>query len=142
MGKTKIAFFLITIFLLNACNGGKNKIPYVYVDITLQLDNPEFSALSVPGGYVYITGGFSGIIVYREDRDVFKAYERACPYDPECGRVYLNGDSLVLTDSACCGSKFSLRYDGAVLKGPSEQPLRQYKTIYYPETNTLRITNQ
>ena len=141
MRLAKLIIFLITFVFFISCNGSKNKIPYVYVDMTLNLDNPEFADLSVPGGYVYVTGGFNGIVVYRTSRDEFKAYERACPYDPECGRVYVVIDSLYLIDT-CCGSKFSLTYDGAVLKGPADQPLREYRTIYYPNSNTLQITNQ
>ena len=141
-GFTNLKFFLITLVLsFLACNGSKNKIPYVNVDITLNLDNPEFADLSVPGGYVYITGGFNGIVVYRISRDEFKAYERACPYDPGCGRVVVVADSSYLIDKDCCGSKFSLPYDGVVLKGPADQPLREYKTEYYPYSNILRITN-
>ncbi len=136
-----IGFFLLTLLLFFSCKNGANKIPYVYVDFTIDLNKPEYVDLSVPGGYLYLTGGFRGIVVYRVDFDEFKAYERACPYDPDCGRVNVIPDSLIAVDS-CCGSEFSLKYDGVVLKGPAREPLMQYKAIYYPNSNLLRITNQ
>ena len=123
------------------CKSPENKIPYVYVDITINLDKPEYFELNAIGNFIYVYGGVSGIVIYRDSRDVFFAYERACPYDPECGRVDVIADEYKMVDT-CCGSEFSLTLDGAVLKGPSEVALRQYKTYYYSNTNELRVVNQ
>jgi hypothetical protein len=88
---TKLIFFL-TIILFFSCKGEQNKIPNVYVNITLDLNKPDYSTLSGIGNYVYITGGVSGIVVYRDGLNEFVAYDRACPHDPECGRVYVNDE--------------------------------------------------
>ncbi len=138
---TKIVFFLLFVFSFIECKTPENKIPYVYVDFTINLDNPEFYELNAIGNYVYVSGGVSGIVIYRDSRDVFFAYERACPYDPECGRVVVNADNYRLVDS-CCGSEFSMTMDGAVVKGPAELPLRKYQTYYFESTNQLRVTSQ
>lgn len=133
-------FFIFSILLIN-CNTTENKIPYVYVNIVLDLDKPEFMELNAIGNYLYITGGVSGIIVYRDGLTDFLAYDRACPYDPECGRVVVNNTGYILVDT-CCNSEFSLTMDGAVLKGPADKPLRKYITYYNENTNQLIISNQ
>jgi len=137
----KILFFSLFMLVSIKCKTPENKIPYLYVDFTINLDEPEFYELNAIGNYIYVTGGVSGIIIYRDSRDVFIAYERACPYDPECGRVYVIPDEYKMRDS-CCGSEFSLTLDGAVLKGPTELPLREYKTYFYQNSNELRVVNQ
>lgn len=138
---TNLLFFLLFIVLNFDCHTDGNKIPYVYVDFMIDMDLPEFFELNTIGNYVYVTGGVSGIIIYRDSRDVFYAYERACPYDPECGRVSVIDGEDKMIDS-CCGSEYSLSLEGAVLKGPSNSPLLRYQTIYYPATNQLRVFNQ
>ena len=138
---TKILFFSFFIFSSLQCKMPENKIPYVYVDFTIDLDKPEFFELNAIGNYVYVTGGVSGIILYRDSRDVFIAYERACTFDPERGRVSVIANKYKMVDT-CCGSEFSLTLDGAVLKGPAQLPLREYKTYYFPATNELRVVNE
>jgi len=138
---SKIILFFLAMFFLNiSCNNPENKIPYVYVDFTIDINKPEFFELNAIGNSLYVTGGVSGIVVYRDSRDEFFAYDRACPYDPECGRVVLDKDGYNLVDS-CCGSRFSMSFDGAVLQGPAELPLRKYNTYYYVNSNQLRITS-
>ncbi len=138
---SKIVFFTFIIVTVFSCRSTENKIPYVYVNLTLDLNKPEFSDLNAIGNYVYITGGVSGIVVYRDGLTDFYAYERACPYDPECGRVYVDYDHAKLIDT-CCGSEFSLTLEGALLSGPAELPLRRYATYYNTNTNQLTISNQ
>ncbi len=139
---SKILFFSLFFIICGQCNTPENKIPYVYVNIRIDLDKPEFYELNAIGNYVYITGGVSGIVVYRDGISDFFAYERACPYDPEVGRVVVDSTNYRLVDTAGCGSEFSLTLEGAVLKGPAELPLRQYKTFYNANTNELTIVNQ
>jgi hypothetical protein len=136
---SKIIFFLFFLIIITNCRNPENKIPYVYVDILINLDNPEFFELNTIGNYVYITGGVSGIVIYRDSREIFLAYDRACSYDPECGRVFVDKDNFRLVDTICCGSKFSMILDGVVVEGPADHSLRKYNTYYYPSSNELRI---
>lgn len=111
------------------------------MDITLDLNKPEFIDLKAIGNYVEITGGINGIIVYRSSESEFKAYERTCSYDPECERIDIAENSFEMVHN-CCGSEFSLTMDGIVTKGPATLNLRSYTTIFYPNSNALRITSQ
>jgi len=138
--KKLILYLSIIIFILPACDNPQNPVPYKYVDITIDLNKPEFIDLKAIGNTAEITGGVNGIIIYRSGLDEFKAYERTCTYDPGCERITLNkyGDKMI---HECCGSEFSLTMDGIVTKEPAELPLINYNTIYYQNNNTLRITN-
>ena len=103
--------FLITVSYLFSCDENQSKIPNVYVDLT----NPIYNDLSNIGGYVYVTGGVSGILVYHSSLDEYQAYERTCPYDPDCGKVYVDEINFNAVDSVCCGSEFSLLLNGTVV---------------------------
>ncbi len=141
---TKLAFFLFistlsTIFF--SCNSEIDDIPVVYVDIQIDLNDPNYNNLRAIGNFVYITGGVNGIILYRKSFDEFNAFERTCPHDPDCGKVFADEINLIAKDTICCGSEFTLMINGAVSKGPSKFPLREYSTIYNKNSNILWITN-
>ncbi len=141
----KLIFISGLMVLIFGCkNIVRDNLPNVFVDITLDLDKPEYYELNTLGNYVYITGGVSGIIIYHDLDGSFYAYERACTYDYyDCGgRVSVTDINRgVCTDTLCCSSEFSITNRGAVLKGPAVTPLRMYKVYYYPNSNTLRITS-
>ncbi len=138
--KKQILYISFIVFILSACDNPQNPIPYKYVDITIDLNKPEFIDLKAIGNVVEITGGINGIIIYRSELEEFKAYERTCTYDPGCERITLNKykDKMI---HECCGSEFSLTMDGIVTKAPAELPLVNYNTTYYQNNNSLRITN-
>ncbi len=140
----KTPFYYILLFsllLFSTCDKNNNPIPNVYVDIPIDLTDPLYYDLQSVGGYVYITGGVNGILVYRISADEFKAYERTCPYDPDIGRISVDDSRLNAVDSVGCKSEFSLLLDGAVSKGPSQYPLKQYNCIYDRNAQYLRIKN-
>ena len=140
---TKVILFLLSSSLsmiFFSCKPETDDIPYAYVDFTIDLNDPQFHELKNISGYVYLTGGVNGIIVYRKSTDEFTAFERTCPHDPKCGKVYVN-ESLSAVDTVCCGSEFSLLIDGGIMKGESKFPLRQYTTTYSSNLKSLRITN-
>src|SRR5262249_50208243 len=62
-----------------------NDIPNVLVNFTIYVTDPQFSALNAVGGYVYVTGGVKGIVIYRHTLDEFFAIERNCSYLPSNG---------------------------------------------------------
>jgi nitrite reductase/ring-hydroxylating ferredoxin subunit len=142
--KTKIQFifgFSILSAFFFSCGYEQPDIPAVPVDISLNLSDPQFYELKSAGNFVYITGGVSGIIVYRKSFDEFIAYERLCPHDPDCGRVFVDEDVFFAEDTVCCASQFSLDVDGAVVSGPSKFPLRMYQAVFYSNQNVLKIQN-
>ena len=138
---TFFSAFLLFSTLFLSCKNNTDNIPTVFVDILIDLNDPQFSKLTIPGNYEYITGGVNGIIVYRKSFDEFTAFERTCPHDPSCGKVFVDNTGYTMIDSTCCQSEFSLIIDGAVTKGPSQFPLKIYTTQYNPNSLILRITN-
>lgn len=130
-----------TFFLLFlACKQDKNDIiPYVTVDQTIYLTDPQNFDLNFVGGWKYLNGGSRGIVVYRLSLDAFMAFDRHCTFDVSnpCGQVSVDSNSFFLTDT-CCGSSFIIS-TGAVYKNPAKVPLQNYRTSFY--NNALRIFN-
>jgi hypothetical protein len=138
----KIVILLLIVLGFFSCDNKQSNIPTVAVDIYLDLTDPLYSDLQLDGGYVYITGGVNGILIYRNTYDDFKAFERTCPHDPDCGRVSMDPITYAIAaDTICCGSEFSMIQDGAVTQGPSKFPLKQYFCNFNSVSNILHITN-
>ena len=115
-------------------------VPFTPVDISINVNNPAYADIQVPGGWLYLTGGSLGIIVYRQTLDVFLAMDRHCPYQPEnlC-RVTVDDTQVTARDSACCGSSFTIVDGGSVSQGPAATALLGYNTLF--NGTTLRIYN-
>ncbi len=135
-----LVLFLTMLFFFN-CNERNDAIPDVYVNIELDLNNPDFFPLQTMGNNVYVTGGVRGILVYRKSYNEFLAVERCCPHDPEVGKIFIDESGHFAADTIGCGSNFSLLIDGMVTKGPSKFPLKRYHTEYLQNLNILRISN-
>lgn len=125
---------------LNSCKKDtQSTVPNVAVDITIYTSNPSFINLNAVGGWVYVTGGVRGIIVYRKSMSEFMAYDRNCTYnssDP-CATVVVDASNILMKDT-CCHSAFSI-FDGSVTQNPAVLPLKAYNTSY--DGNVLRIYN-
>jgi nitrite reductase/ring-hydroxylating ferredoxin subunit len=135
-------FFLliITSFVLAGCKKETdNNVPYSPVDVYLYTNNPSFINVSVVGGWVYISGGIRGILVYRKSNSEFMAYDRNCTYQSSqpCATVVVDATNIAAKDT-CCNSRFSL-YDGSVYQGPASVPLKAYNTTF--DGNVLHIYN-
>ena len=116
-----------------------NGVPITPVDIYLYTNNPSFVNLNGVGGWVYITGGVRGILVYRKSPSEFMAYDRNCTYQSRdaCATVVVDATNILATDT-CCHSKFSM-YDGSVTQAPAGLPLKAYNTTF--DGNVLHIYN-
>lgn len=128
---------ILLLLVVPACNKDNQPvIPYVYVNLQLYPNSLDYIPI---GGYIYVNGGYRGIIVYRFLQDQFMVYERCCPYDPEKegARVSVESSLSTCVDSVCM-SKFIL-YDGTPYDGPSPYTLMQYRYTYDGET--LQIFN-
>lgn len=138
--RTWLLFMPLALLAVSSCKKeNRTGVPPVALDVTLNINLPEYADLQVPGGWVYLTGGSQGLIVYRKSTDQFTALDRHCPYQPEnlC-RVYVDESQVIARDTACCHSAFLLQ-DGQPTNGPSSFPLTSYHTIF--NGNTLRIYN-
>lgn len=138
------SFLSLTAFLILLSIGGckkdvDNGVPITPVDIYLYTNNPSFLNLNGVGGWVYITGGVRGILVYRKSPSEFMAYDRNCTYQSSdaCATVVVDATNILATDT-CCHSKFSM-YDGSVTQAPAGLPLKAYNTTY--DGNVLHIYN-
>ncbi|MBL7890942.1 MAG: hypothetical protein JNL24_15415 [Bacteroidia bacterium] len=136
----RIGILLISIFFLFSCKKEtENTVPNAAVDIYIYINNPSYTNLTSVGGWVYITGGVRGIVVYRKSNTEIAAYERNCTYQSSnaCATVYVDNSNIIAKDT-CCGSQFSI-YDGSVLQGPAGIPLKPYNTTF--DGNLLHIYN-
>jgi nitrite reductase/ring-hydroxylating ferredoxin subunit len=137
--KNTLKGFLFGFFLLAVSCGKENdrtEIPYIYVNFVIYPNTLHF----IPeGGYVYSSGGYKGLIIYRPLSDQFLVYERACPYDPleDDARVVVEENGIIAIDSLC-GSRFILT-DGSPINGPATTGLKQYRTRY--DGYSLTVTN-
>lgn len=131
---------ILVFILIGSCKkNNDNSVPLTAVDIYIYANNPSFINLTVPGGWVYITGGVRGILVYRKSTSEFMAYDRNCTYRPSdaCAVVSVDATNIIATDT-CCHSKFSIS-DGSVLQAPAALPLKAYSTTF--DGNVLHIYN-
>ncbi|MBT3209764.1 MAG: hypothetical protein HN704_01755 [Bacteroidetes bacterium] len=119
--------FLTLLFFLK-CDKQDSPVPYVYVNLSIYLDDPAFVDLKIPGNSVNITGGVNGIVVYRVSDVEFVAFDRTCTYQVE-ENCHVNTDDsgIFLVDEECCSARFSI-LDGSPQEGLAKYPLLQYQT--------------
>jgi len=141
MKNTKLVQFLIigiALLILLQCKDDQNPVPETDVNITIDINSAEFNDL-VPGSYKYITGGVSGILLYRKNFSDFSALERTCPYEAAYGtRVSVDPENELYLQCDTCQSRFYIE-NGMVTQGPSEFPLKSYNTNF--DGRYLRIYN-
>ena len=115
-----------------------SSIPWVQVEVLINLNNPAYFDLSVPGGWIYYSAGSKGLIIHRRNQTEFIAMDRHCPFQPEDGCVVEVDNSAVFSEDACCGSQFGIN-DASILQGPALEGLRVYNTTY--DGTFLRVFN-
>ncbi|MEA3449280.1 MAG: hypothetical protein U9Q98_12665 [Bacteroidota bacterium] len=129
--KTKIVkIFLLTIplvFYFSACQDD-DYIPEVVFNYYIDLNSVQYNSLKIPGNAEYMNvAGYRGVIVHCNYIDEYVAFERTCPYHPEADGAVVEIEDNSTATCPECGSQFSL-FDGSVLKGPAELPLKRYYT--------------
>lgn len=132
--------FVVLLIFISGCeeDAPPTKIPFVFVDFTINLNLQEYIPLLTDGGYVLDNRGYKGIIIYRQSEDKYYAIERACTYNPTepCEIVSVDQSGFFLIDK-CCGSTFD--FQGNPTGSPANQPLLLYDT--YLDNNFLTISN-
>ncbi|MEX2596109.1 MAG: hypothetical protein WEC59_04190 [Salibacteraceae bacterium] len=140
MKRIILFIFIIGAVSLSNCQKTPNEhlVPAVRVDINLSTNLPQYNNLNFINGWIYLDGGYNGIIAYRVNHEEVKAYDRQAPYQVsnKC-KVIVDTGSTSCTDT-CSGSQWLL-LDGQVLNGPASQPLRTYNTSF--DGSNLIITN-
>ncbi|MDC0313784.1 Rieske 2Fe-2S domain-containing protein [Flavobacteriales bacterium] len=138
--RLSIALIILLLFSFS-CRKNENRVPYIPVDLYLNITLPSYNTLNVIGGWVYVSGGSKGLIVYRQTAETFMVYDRHCTYDVNATCTPASVDSTNLAISCDCdGSQYQL-YDGAITNGPATMPLQQYQSTYDGLANTLHIYN-
>ena len=129
---SNLKFFLILsffAFLFIRCDDDLPRFPYVRVDetfnIATQLNNLQVDQYIQLEGY-----GLGGLIIYRESRAVFRAYDAACTYETSSECVLEENKDFNIFTCPCCGSSFFIYQDGNVFNGPARRPLKEYKADY------------
>jgi nitrite reductase/ring-hydroxylating ferredoxin subunit len=134
-----ISALVILVYSCKKDNQDSDLVPAVFVDITIDLNNPEYNSLNNLGGATTLIGGVKGIILYHSTSDEYFAYERNCTFEPSntCSTVSIDSVGFQATDS-CCNSVFQLM-DGSPIGGPAVRPLVRYNTFL--NSSLLSITN-
>ena len=137
---TRFGLALIVLLIISSgCRDrNTNRVPDVPVNIAINIYQPDFFNLTVPSGWVYITGGSRGIIVFRKSTTEFVALERHSPFQPEdnCA-VVVNEDNVIVSDP--CSDSQWLITDGTIVQGPTPFALETYRTSF--SDPILYITN-
>jgi nitrite reductase/ring-hydroxylating ferredoxin subunit len=137
----RLSLILAVLAMPASCKKPEERVPVVFVDFTLYLNLPEYTNLASPGGWLEITGGSRGIIVYRRNMEEFVAFDRHCTYKvQEYCRVDVDEQTGITAVCECCESVFSI-YDGIPLSGQASVTLSDYRTNFNGNTNLLRIFN-
>lgn len=142
MHKSLLWLSLTLGIALFGCEKEEPHVPNIATNISINLNLPSYNALQNPGGWLYLTGGSEGIIVYRLTDQDFVALDRHCPFNvvDHC-RVSVDEETNVTAvDYECCGSVFSI-LDGMVQAGEARRPLKKFNTLYNANTKELKIYN-
>lgn len=132
--------FLVMLVLV-ACEPSveQSPIPNVPVNVEVNLNDIDNSALQLIGGYIYIVDvGVRGILLRRESQTVYRAFDRNCTFQPTntCAIVEVHSSGFYIEDT-CCESVFDL--SGFPTGGPATYPLKEYRVSIADDL--LIITN-
>lgn len=131
MFRFKLVTIIICAILLSECRErvDEHTVPETRVNIDIDVNLAQYNDLNFIGGWIYLNGGYNGIIAHRATFDVITAYDRQAPYMVADGcRISVDSNNVTCIDD-CSGSEWLL-YDGQVVKGPAVYPLKQYRTSF------------
>lgn len=128
-----------------SCEKKKNDvIPDVYIDFTINLNDPEFTDLTSLCGFVYINAntnnwgqkaaGYNnnGIIVFAGS-DEYYAYDRTCPHDflENKSDCRVNVVDILYAECPCCKTRYGLMNYGTPTSDTiGRYPLKNYRTSF------------
>ncbi|NJM80479.1 MAG: hypothetical protein HC854_14245 [Flavobacterium sp.] len=143
--KNEKIFFLFILFLSLGCskedriNNNNPFLPNFPVDLTINLNLPEYSNLQFVSNAIFIDNGISGIrgiFVFNAGSNNYLAFDAACPNQAlsNCSTMTINGIKAVC---ACDGAEYSF-FSG---QAPGKQyPMKQYR-VQQINSTTLKVFN-
>jgi nitrite reductase/ring-hydroxylating ferredoxin subunit len=155
ISKIRIFYFISIVLIISAsCSKKSDVIPDVYVDFTIDLNDPEFVDLNAVGGSDTVNyntnnigrgaAGYAGNgIIITAGVDEFYAYDRTCPHDYAVNdlSIKINLDSINFMRASCpsCGTEYELMAFGTPASGIGNYPLKNYKTSF--DGRWIRVWN-
>ena len=128
---------LLACLPLSSCRDTPGVIPYVDVNVDLNLGLPAYNSLNFPGNWLYISGGSRGLIVYRYTLDEFVVLDRRATFAVGAGcQCTLSEDGYTILDP-CSDSQWYI-FDGSIIQGPTTAPLERYTTTWIPPVLSIQ----
>lgn len=135
MKKFLLLFSFITLI---GCESNEN---FSRCDIinpaTINLVNPEFINLQIPGGWAYANGGPRGLIMYNAGSS-FKAFSRECPHLNTCTSAMVVENDIKMV-CPCDDAAFSI-LDGSPQTSGVNDSVCEFKVTQVNST-VLSVTN-
>jgi Rieske Fe-S protein len=121
----KKLLFLLPMFIFGQCDKETGSVPYVEVNLYLNINEPALFDLFPIGGWIYYTGGSRGLIVYHKSQEEFVILDRHSTHNVGAGcAVDVQSDNIII-DDPCSDSQWVIM-DGSVVAGPATLPLKGY----------------
>ncbi|WP_456463748.1 phosphoribosylaminoimidazole carboxylase [Lutibacter sp.] len=134
-------FLLLPFIMFFSCekNVTNDILPNVSVNVTINIDLPQYIDLQTPTGWAEITGGIKGILIQNTGigNPPYKAYDRACPNN-DCATPMVFDGSLKMK-CPCDNSEYSI-IDGSPQTSGNIHFAREYR-VNVLNSSTLNITN-
>ena len=138
MRKLLLLFLFLILFSCER-NETNDILPNVPVNITLNLNLPQYQDLLIPNGWTTVNGGVKGILIQYigVGNPPYKAFDRACPNN-DCVSAMIFDESLKMK-CPCDNSEYSI-IDGSPQTSGYSNFAREYRVNLINPT-TINITN-
>jgi len=134
------SILLVLLVFLFSCekNDINDILPNRSVNVTIDLNLPQYINLQTPTGWAETSGGLRGILVLNTGlTPLYKAYERACPNN-DCSSPMIFDGSLKMK-CPCDNSEYSI-IDGSPQTAGNLHFAREYR-VNQINPSTINITN-
>lgn len=126
-----IGALLLVATSCSSCGEQQQFIPYVPVNVDINVNLPAYNDLGHVSQAIAIPGGSKGLYIRRNTLDEFIVLDRHSTFDVALGcQVTLDDDNVTLRDESDCSESQWIMIDGSVLNGPAEVPLHRYRTTW------------
>ena len=122
----KIFLLICTIFILSCESDGTNQRCDIINPVTINLANPEFINIQVPGGWSYANGGPKGLVIYNFGSN-YKAFSRECPSITNCSQK-MNVVNDIKLVCPCDDAEFSI-LDGSPQTAGINESVCEFKVV-------------